>query len=148
MINHKDIEPFLLTALSCKVSTEFKLYCEGTNSILKGTSPEELAAYSNRFVAQETKVMCPFWHTSLPGACGVHKCQEKKIMLYYWVAKPSRNLCFISWVFLLFFSMSEKVLPVTPLLSGVFVHRVFCAYFVRFEEAGVMRRFPCTKKNI
>ena len=36
--------------------------------------------------------------------------------------------------------MSVNVLPVTPLLSGVFVHRVFCAYFVRFEGAGVMRR--------
>ena len=41
----------------------------------------------------------------------------------------------------LFFSVSAKVLPVTPLLSGVFVHRVFCAYYVRFEGAGVMRRF-------
>ena len=52
-------------------------------------------------------------------------------------------------VFLLFFSMSGKVLPVTPLLSGVFVHIVLCAYFVRFEGAGVMRRFPwCTQENI
>ena len=48
-----------------------------------------------------------------------------------------------------FFSVSGKVLPLTPLLSGVFVHRVFCAYFVRFEGAGVMRRFPwCTQENI
>ena len=78
VINHKDIEPFLRIALSYKVSAEFKHYCEGTNSILKGTSPEELAAYSNRFVAQETKVMCPFWHASVLGACGVHKCQEKE----------------------------------------------------------------------
>ena len=62
----------------------------------------------------------------------------------YWVAKPSRNLGFISWVFLLFFSVSGNVLPVTPLLSGVFVHRVFCAYFVRFEGAGVMRSLLCT----
>ena len=53
------------------------------------------------------------------------------------------------FLFLLFFSVSGKVLPVTPLLSGVFVHRVFCAYFVRFEGAGVMRRFPwCTRENI
>ena len=35
--------------------------------------------------------------------------------------------------FFKFFSVSVKVLPVTPLLSGVFVHRVFFAYFVRFE---------------
>ena len=67
---------------------------------------------------------------------------------FYWVAKPSRNLGFISWVFLLF-SVSGKVLPVTPLLSGVFVHRVLSAYFVRFEGAGVMRRFSwCTQENI
>ena len=47
------------------------------------------------------------------------------------------------------FSVSVKVLPVTPLLSGVFVHRVFCAYFVRFEGAGVMRRFLwCTREDI
>ena len=38
--------------------------------------------------------------------------------------------------FFLFFSVSVKVLPVTPLLSGVFVHRVFCSYFVWFEEVG------------
>ena len=60
---------------------------------------------------------------------------------HYWVAKPSRNLSFISWfffLFVLFFSVSGKVLPVIPLLSGVFVHRVFCACFVRFEGAGVM----------
>ena len=88
--------------------------------------------------------------------------------LCYWVAKPnpSRNLAFISCFFVvtvlpdpvgiwvsfrgffillflsLFFSVSGKVLPVTPLLSGVFVHTVFCAYFVRFEGDGVIRRFP------
>ena len=36
-----------------------------------------------------------------------------------------------------FFLVSVKVMPVTPLLSGVLVHRIFFAYFVRFEEAGV-----------
>ena len=51
---------------------------------------------------------------------------------FYWLAKPSRNLGFISWVFL--FSVSVKVLPVTPLLSGGFVHRAFCAYFLRIER--------------
>ena len=48
-----------------------------------------------------------------------------------------------------FFSVSGKVLPVTPLLSSVFVHRVFSAYFVRFEGVGVLRRFPwCTQENV
>ena len=45
--------------------------------------------------------------------------------------------------------MSVKDLPVTLLLSGVFVHRVFCAHFVRFEGAGVLRRFLWwTQENI
>ena len=34
----------------------------------------------------------------------------------------------------LLFSVSVKVLPVTPLLSGVFVHRAFCVYFLRIER--------------
>ena len=71
----------------------------------------------------------------------------------------SRNLGFISWIFLFFTGLPNPVgicvafrrlfivfrvgksLACKPLLSGVFVHRVFCAYFVRFEGAGVMRRF-------
>ena len=48
-----------------------------------------------------------------------------------------------------FFRVGKKVLPVTPLLSSVFVHRVFSAYFVRFEGAGVIRRFPwCTQEKV
>ena len=59
---------------------------------------------------------------------------------FYWVAsmaKPSRNLSLISSFFyfsFLFFSLSVKVLPVTPLLSGVFVHRAFFVYFLRIER--------------
>ena len=30
--------------------------------------------------------------------------------------------------------LSVKVLPVTPLLSGVFLHTAFCAYFLRIER--------------
>ena len=55
--------------------------------------------------------------------------------------KPSRNLSLISSFFnfsfsfyFLFFSVSVKALPVTPLLSGVFVHRAFFAYFLRIEK--------------
>ena len=42
---------------------------------------------------------------------------------------------FLFFLFI-FFSVSVKVLPVAPLLSCVFVHRVFCTYFVRFEGLG------------
>ena len=39
------------------------------------------------------------------------------------------------WVdFSILFSVSVKVLPVTPLLSGVFVHRAFYVYFLRIER--------------
>ena len=91
------------------------------------------------------------------------------LVVFYWVAKPSRNLCFISWVFLLllgcqygkpsrglrlvcllyyfsffsffFFSVSVKVLPVTALVSGVLVHRAICAYLLRIERVVELRRF-------
>ena len=36
--------------------------------------------------------------------------------------------------YFIFFSVLVKVLPVTSLLSGVFVHRAFCAYFLRIER--------------
>ena len=59
----------------------------------------------------------------------------------YWVASMANPVgvcvscvCFLFFLFFLFFSVSVKVLPVTPLLSGVFVHRAFFAYFLRIER--------------
>ena len=66
------------------------------------------------------------------------------VFAIYWVANrqtQSRSV-FDFVVFSFFFSVSGKVLPISPLLSGVFVYRVFCAYFVSFEGTGVMCRFP------
>ena len=51
---------------------------------------------------------------------------------------PSQKMGGICWVFL---PVSVKVLPVTPLLSGVLVHRAFCSYFLRIERVVEMRRF-------
>ena len=48
-------------------------------------------------------------------------------------------VCFLFFRF--FFSVSVKVLPVTPLVSGVFVHRAFYAYFLKIERVVEMRRF-------
>ena len=70
---------------------------------------------------------------------------NEDVKLYiYWVAnRQTQSRSVFDFVFFLFFfSMSGKVLPISPLLSGVFVYRVFCAYFVSFEGTGVMCRFP------
>ena len=66
-----------------------------------------------------------------------HK-KEQVINLYFVTGLPNSVGISVSFrgFFLLFFSVSGKVLPVTPLLSGVFVHRVFCAYFVRLRGLG------------
>ena len=45
------------------------------------------------------------------------------------------------FLFCFVFFVSVKVLPVTPLVSGVFVHRAFCAYFLRIERVVELRRF-------
>ena len=64
---------------------------------------------------------------------------------HYWVAvwQPSLKMDGICSVLLLFFfsSVSVKVLPVTPLVSGIFVHRAFCAYFLRIKRVVELRRF-------
>ena len=52
---------------------------------------------------------------------------------------PVRNL--VDFFVLFLFSVSVKVLPVTPLVSGVFGHRAFCAHFLRIERVVEMRRF-------
>ena len=52
----------------------------------------------------------------------------------YWVAYGKPVEVCVDFVVFLFFSVSVKVLPVTPLLSGGFVHRAFCAYFLRIER--------------
>ena len=69
------------------------------------------------------------------------------ILFYFFTGLPYGNpnwkmgdICFFSLFFFLFFFLRVK--KILPLLIGVFVHRVFCVrIFVRFEEAGVMRRF-------
>ena len=48
---------------------------------------------------------------------------------------------FFLFIIIIFSSVSVKVLPVTPLVSGVFVHRAFWAYFLRIERVVEMRRF-------
>ena len=53
----------------------------------------------------------------------------------------TRNGGHLFGVIYFFSSVSVKVLPVTPLVSGIFVHRAFCAYFLRIERVVELRRF-------
>ena len=64
-------------------------------------------------------------------------CYAKIASLCYWVARMAipvgKWVGFVRFIIFLI-SVSVKVLPVIPLLSGVFVHRAFCAYFLRIER--------------
>ena len=51
-------------------------------------------------------------------------------------------------VLFFFSSVSVKVLPVTSLVSGIFLHRAFCAYFLRIERVVELRRFLCGHSRI
>ena len=64
-------------------------------------------------------------------------------ILYFYGDAVGQSQSEIGWHLfgILFFSVSVKVLPVTPLLSGIFVHRAFCSYFLRIERVVEMRRF-------
>ena len=55
--------------------------------------------------------------------------------------KVGRVCSFFIYFIYFFFSVSVKVLPVTPLLNGVFAHRAFCAYFLRIERVVEMGIF-------
>ena len=59
----------------CKaVDSEFKEYCSNsTDSVLKKSTPEELAAFSNKILVHEAEVWCPLWMACLKGACNVHR---------------------------------------------------------------------------
>ena len=71
--------------------------------------------------------------------------ERRRFLLGCQYGNPSRKvggICsFHLFLFILFFSVSVKVWPVTPLVSGVFVHRAFCAYFLRMERVVEMRIF-------
>ena len=56
-------------------------------------------------------------------------------------SRSAFSLFDLFFVFFIFFFVSVKVLPLTPLVSGVFVHRAFCAYFPRIERVVELRRF-------
>lgn len=65
----------LLNALNKQVSTEFKNFSK-LDSILKGRTPEELAAYSNRLFLEKVRIHLPVWNACVRGSVGA-KTSEK-----------------------------------------------------------------------
>ena len=75
----KDSQEDLCDMLGCSVARKFAAYYKGTNSILKSKSPEEFAAFSNKFNVEECRAMCPLWYASVTGACGANKSKAKVV---------------------------------------------------------------------
>ena len=69
VFNHTEMAEELPAALKRKVSTEFKEYCR-SDSVLKGTDPDQLSSFSNRLVLRETAIFCPLWNAAVTGAAG------------------------------------------------------------------------------
>ena len=66
----KNIREHLLESLKRTIGIEFKTYCQDkSESILNGTSPAEIASFSNKILVHEAEVLCPFWMSCLHGAC-------------------------------------------------------------------------------
>ena len=68
-ISHKDLLPELKLALNRSVNREFKAFCK-MDTVLKGRSADELAAFSNKLIAKEAEVYLPFWNACVCGSCG------------------------------------------------------------------------------
>ena len=69
VFKHPELRSEIPSALNRNVSEEFKQYVCKSDSALKGTSPDQLSAFSNKFVIEESKACCPLWHACLTGAC-------------------------------------------------------------------------------
>ena len=96
--------------------------------------------------------MGDFWSASFLLGCGKPSRNLSLISSFFYfsfsffllgcpMANPVGKIGRFPFFFLVFFSVSVKVLPVTLLVSGVFVHRAFCAYFLRIERVVELRRF-------
>lgn len=73
----KELKTFIEEALKSAISGELKEYCQSDNSLLKHTSPAELAAFSNKLVCHAVSVMCPLWNAALRAAAGCHRSKVK-----------------------------------------------------------------------
>jgi hypothetical protein len=71
-----NIEEYLRGALT--VACELKQYFEdNAESMLKATTPHDIAAFSNNVLLHEVELSCPFWMSCLRGACNPGKNPKK-----------------------------------------------------------------------
>jgi len=78
IFQHPHTREELCEPLRKAVSGEFKEYCaEKTDSVLQKSSPEDLAALSNKILVHEAEVWCPLWMCCVRGACNVSNSREE-----------------------------------------------------------------------
>ena len=77
IFKYSDCKPSVSEATSSKVASEFKEYSRSDNSILKYSSPAEIASFSNKLVQHEARLSCPLWSSAVNGALGVVKSEQK-----------------------------------------------------------------------
>ena len=70
VLKHENLKAEILKALWRALNVEFRQYCS-FKSVLKGCSPEELIAFTNKLVIEEIVKNCPFWSSCIGGACSV-----------------------------------------------------------------------------
>ena len=93
---HASIREELGDPLRRTISREFEEYCsEATDSILKKSSPVELATFPNKVLVHEAEVWCPLWMHCAKGACNVRNDLDTKrintLALMFSVAPRGRN---------------------------------------------------------
>ena len=72
MFGYKKLREELLSFLSRNMACEMTEYIR-SDSMLKYSSPDELAAFSNQKLVHEIKVFCPLWHACITEAANVHQ---------------------------------------------------------------------------
>lgn len=77
-MKHSHVRQEPVESLRKAVAEEFREYCgDTTDSMLKKSSPEDLAVFSNRILAHEVEIWCPVWMACLKGACNVKELAEE-----------------------------------------------------------------------
>ena len=73
---HEELKKELLSSLAKHLAREMTEYTR-SESMLKFSTPSELACFSNRKLVHEIKVFCPLWYTCITGAACVDPSDEK-----------------------------------------------------------------------